>query len=373
MSKTPTINVLHIASGDLWAGAEVQLYTLAKALHERPDTKVSVVLLNHGTLEQKLLNNGIHTIILDETKLNGFQILLQLKSIVHQIQPDIIHTHRIKENILGSITAFLNKIPSLRTAHGAPEHIPRWFNVPKRLILFIDRLCATFLQKEIIAVSDDLADKLQTSYSRKKITVIENGIDISVITSTKTDSSDTFRIGIAGRLTPVKRVDIFIEAAAVFSEAHPEVDTSFHIFGDGPLRNNLETLSDRLGVAGNIAFEGHCENMQQELANLDVLLITSDHEGLPMILLEAMALEVPVIAHAVGGIPTVLDQGKCGVLVTEHMPSAYANAIYQLIHDPKLRHTCVTNAASRVKKRYSSTHNAQAYHMRYKRLIQNDI
>ena len=147
----------------------------------------------------------------------------------------------------------------------------------------------------------------------------------------------SFRIGIAGRLVPVKRVDLFIKAAVELFKTHPELSISFHIYGDGPLRTELVALNRKLNAERMIHFEGHCKNLQQELANLDILLITSDHEGLPMVLLEAMSLKTPAIAHAVGGIPTVLNQGECGVLVSEHQPSSYADAIFQLIKSPIIR------------------------------------
>ncbi len=82
---------------------------LLKHLTSKQDININVVLLNHGTLEQKLLNNGINVIVLDESKLNGFQILLQLISTIRKIKPDVIHTHRVKENILGSISALVQQ------------------------------------------------------------------------------------------------------------------------------------------------------------------------------------------------------------------------------------------------------------------------
>ena len=75
LDKTHPIRVLHIASGDLWAGAEVQLFTLAKALKNNTNTIVDIVLFNHGTLEQKLLSCDINVIVLDESKLNSLAIL----------------------------------------------------------------------------------------------------------------------------------------------------------------------------------------------------------------------------------------------------------------------------------------------------------
>ena len=377
--KSELIKALHIASGDLWAGAEVQLFTLVKTLNTKPDITVEVILLNHGRLEQELEKIGVNVTVLDEEKLNGVKILFRLISALRKIKPDVIHTHRVKENILGCVAALLvGNIPTLRTAHGAPEHKPAWHQIPKRAILFVDRLCGRFLQKKIIAVSYDLAEILKKNFPENKIKVIENGVDLITISSIERsvdldiNPESSYRIGMAGRLVPVKRVDIFIKAAAELLSNHPELNISFHIFGDGPLQTELTALNLKLNTEKEVCFEGHCENIQQELADLDVLLITSDHEGLPMVLLEAMALKTPVIAHAVGGIPKVLNQGECGSLVLKHQPSAYADAIYHLIKNPEKRKKYINNAVNQVITFYSSEQNANAYHLIYKCLIQSD-
>jgi glycosyltransferase involved in cell wall biosynthesis len=376
MGKASHLKVLHIASGDLWAGAEVQLFTLAKALHSMSGVTVEVIVLNHGRLEQELQKTGVKVMIIDEAKFNGIIIFFRIISAIIKTRPDVIHTHRIKENILGSIAAFISgNIPSLRTVHGASEHKPQWQNIPKRLILFFDWLCGRFLQKKIIAVSEDLAGILQKDFPVDRIIVIENGIDTTSLTRTlKREISGIkpakapYRIGIVGRLVPVKRIDLFIQAAAELHKHHPELNISFHIYGDGPLLIDLITLNQKLGTDKLIHFEGHCDNMHQEMANLDVLLITSDHEGLPMILLEAMALQTPIIAHAVGGIPKVLDHGKCGILVSDQQPSAYSTEIIKLITNPEIRINFIRNAYYRVTLVYSSKNNASEYYTVYKNL-----
>ena len=376
MTELCNIHVLHIVSGDLWAGAEVQLFTLAKTLHSRPAAKVSVVLLNPGALEQQLRDIGIEVNVLDESKLNGFQILRRLIHIIHDLEPDVIHTHRNKENILGSLAArLIGNIPTLRTAHGAPEHRPVWYHVPKRTILFLDWFCGRFLQKSIIAVSDDLAETLMQDYPSSKIHVIENGIDAASLTQIKPikpnpdATQKTFRIGFAGRLVPVKRVDMIIRTARQLLDEYPKLNISFHIFGDGPLLTELKALNEQLQTRHIVHFEGHCENIPNELQRLDALLMTSDHEGLPMILLEAMALQTPIIAHAVGGIPNLLDQGSCGYLVEDHSASGYAREIYNLYQAPKLRTTITDNALKRVNEHYSAEQNAKAYCAEYNNLL----
>ena len=102
---------LHIASGDLWAGAEVQLYTLVKALKQKLNVPVSVILLNHGVLENKLQQAGINVTVIDESKINSGKILRYLYTAIKSLQPDVIHTHRVKENILGGIAARACGIP----------------------------------------------------------------------------------------------------------------------------------------------------------------------------------------------------------------------------------------------------------------------
>ena len=101
---------------------------------------------------------------------------------------------------------------------------------------------------------------------------------------------------------------------------------------------------------------------------MDMLLMTSDHEGLPMILLEAMALQIPVIAHAVGGIPTLLDQGACGVLVREHNAPGYGDEIYRLAHNPEICSAIRQKALTRVSTYYSAEKNAGDYLLEYRSL-----
>jgi glycosyltransferase involved in cell wall biosynthesis len=377
MNEPHQLKVLHIASGDLWAGAEVQLYTLAKALQKMPETCVSVILLNHGALEEKLLEAGIRVFVLDESRLNGFHILHLLVRTIREQKPDIIHTHRVKENILGSLAGLLaGRTRSIRTAHGAPEHRPPWFHVPKRLIIFMDWLCGSYLQQRIVAVSEDLAGILEKEFPQNHIQVIENGIDLLSISGPSKDSHsvtatgrDVFRIGFAGRLVPVKRVDLYIETARYILDHYPNLKTSFQIYGDGPLLQPLEQLSQKLGTDNIVHFEGHCEDILDRIRNLDVLLMTSDHEGLPMVLLEAMAARTAIIAHAVGGIPQLLDWGSCGVLVEEQKASEYGDKIHHLAVSPHLLAEISENAFARVRNCYSAEQNARSYASIYSELV----
>jgi len=368
------IHVTHIASGDLWAGAEVQLYTLCKSLNKMENITVSVILLNHGMLEDKLREQNIPVEVLDESSANSLQIFLGLIKSLKKLSPDIVHTHRIKENILGSLAAKLaGNIPSLRTAHGAPEHKPSPLKPYKYLMHILDWITARFLQLEICAVSDDLKALLEKTYPPKKIQVIENGVDIEELTPYTTqqppkeyNKSNAFKIGLIGRLVPVKRVDLFIKTAKYIHDNYPELSVHFHIYGDGPLDDELKQLADSLEVSDIIKFEGHCDDIHKQMASLNALLITSDHEGLPMTLLEAMALGVPVIAHSVGGITKACQDGKCCRL-TEQTTEQFAHSLIEQLAECESA-SRVKLAQTRVKLFYSANANAESFLLRYRAL-----
>lgn len=369
MDMTSHPKILQMASGDLWAGAEAQLYTLTKTLHSRMNIPVSVVLLNHGVLEQKLREAGVPVIILDEAKLNSAQILVRLYRTIRTQRPDIIHTHRHKENILGSIAGLLaGNIASVRTLHGAPEHPPKWWQFLRLAAQFTEWLTGRYIQKRIIAVTDSLVGIISQSYPLRMISVIENGIDVesmpsssSLLINNPDCRNSNINIGLAGRLVPVKRVDLFIRMAQHISEQNPKMEYCFRVFGDGPLDQELRSLANNLHMENTVLFEGHCENMASRLGELDILVMTSDNEGLPMIMLEAMVMRIPIVAHAAGGMSRLLDYGKCGLLVSDHNPEGYAHAVMQLLADPALRTKLADMAFDRVNLHYSAAANATAY------------
>ena len=328
------LRILHIASGDLWAGAEVQLYYLAKALHATDRVTLKVLLLNPGDLQQRLLARGITVEVIDEKQHGFFAIYKEARKIATAFNPDIIHTHRYKENILGSFIAKqLPKIHSVRTVHGAQEFNLPWWRIDKRLIQALDQYCGKNLQDMIIAVSDDLAIKLKSTYRPEKITVIENGIDIEEVRQAAKElvtlaDNNRIKLAIICRLVPVKRVDIFLNIIELLEQQHPGRYTGY-IFGEGPLEAALKRQAENLRIMHCVHFMGFRPNIPAYLNQMDFLLITSDHEGLPMSALESLSLGIPIIAHAVGGLPTLLSQSKYSTLVSSQEPADYIETIVE--------------------------------------------
>jgi glycosyltransferase involved in cell wall biosynthesis len=319
---------MHIISGDLWAGAEVQAYTLLKQLRETCD--LHVVLMNHGELADRLGAVQIPLTILDETRLGSFSILLALRKCMRSFAPDVIHTHRQKENILGNIANLLSvRAKSVRTSHGAPE-----FNTEgiRRLQSWLDTMVGRHLQQAIIAVSADLAVKLTAIFPPRKIHIINNGVDVEALKAAASEADfklaepDTTHIGIIGRLEPVKRIDIFLKMAAILMRQAEHKEYRFHVIGDGKLKPQLEAQTKELGLSDVVRFHGHRKDMASCISSLDVIVMCSDHEGTPMTALEALALGVPLVAHDVGGLREILVDYPA-LLVNEHVPGRYAQHV----------------------------------------------
>jgi glycosyltransferase involved in cell wall biosynthesis len=140
-------------------------------------------------------------------------------------------------------------------------------------------------------------------------------------------------VGVVARLQPEKGVATFLEAAARVSRFSPE--TRFLVAGDGPLCEELQGLAERLGMEDRVLFLGYRSDARALMGLLDVLVVPSMTEGSPLIVLEAMAAGVPVVASDVGGVPDQARHGEEGLLVPPGDPEALAGAMGELLRDPK--------------------------------------
>lgn len=369
----PALRVLHIASGDLWAGAEAQACTLISHLAQMPDVETAVVLMNDGMLADKLRRVGVTLYVSDERKVSSVRIFSELRRILNAWQPDVIHTHREKENILGSLAnRFCRNVPSVRTVHGGEEHSAGegWRGVRHRAVSGVDRWCGRALQQRIIAVTNELGTRLSHEFPIGKIEVIENGVDFEAVRATRraaefrSAAPECAHIGIVGRLVAVKRVDLFIEMAARLLREQPGYSWRFHVFGEGPKRPELESASAAAGIAASIQFHGHRADIETCIAGLDALVICSDHEGMPMTALEAAALEIPTVAHAVGGLTDIVPEE---LLVHRHDAQGYSEGVVRVLREDGS--AIARRHAREVLPRFSATRNAARIATLYRRVI----
>jgi len=328
------LRVMHIISGDLWAGAEVQAFTLLQQLQTK--VQLHAIIMNHGELSQRLQALDIPVTVVPETELGSLAIINELTRLIRDFKPDIVHTHRQKENIFGNIAnyraTFLRgkRAKSVRTSHGAPEFAAKG---KQRIQVWLDNWTGRYLQQAIIAVSEELAVKLSLLFPSRKIHVIRNGVDQRALEA-QAQEADFHKqyphhkhIGIIGRIESVKRIDIFLDAATLLlSQIGASQPLKFHVIGEGSLRAAMETKAQELGLNEHIQFHGHRTDMASCVQSLDIILMCSDHEGTPMTALEAMALGTTLIAHKTGGLKDILRDYP-QLLVSDHSPRGYAQAI----------------------------------------------
>ena len=146
---------------------------------------------------------------------------------------------------------------------------------------------------------------------------------------------DAFVISAIGRLSTEKRFDLYLETCALLAERIPEA--RFMLVGGGKREANLHELAGTLGIAERVTFTGLTRDMKNVYAATDAVMLTSDTEGTPHVLLEAMGSDIPVVATAVGGIPEFIRDGKEGLLVPRGDKQALAQAALKLYSDPALR------------------------------------
>ncbi|HEA52663.1 hypothetical protein LCGC14_0832080 [marine sediment metagenome] len=368
--------VTHIVSGDIWAGAEAQAFELISGLQTNGVIKPTVVVFNTGVLFDKFTALGIDVTLADESALSP---LGQIKTICKHLRKhptDIIHTHGFKENMLGTASKYLVGVKhSVLTVHGSPESQSTWRAPKKKLINVLDRALSRFCHDAVVAVSQHLKTLLEPRYPDKTV-VIRNFIDTDRIPTTPLQQPDErnepdalYRIALVGRCVPVKRVDLFVDTIVSLRTDH-NLDVEGSVCGDGPLLNTMKQYAKSKGVAQFIHFKGFVHNMEPEWTSMDTLIMPSDHEGLPMTLLEALLRKVPVVAHNAGGIPEALDFGNCGLLVDNHDSKGYTDKLTQLISQPEMAKRLATNGHNHVIKAFGKRENVQTYEELYQTISQ---
>lgn len=371
------VSVCHIASGDAWGGAEAQIATLAAALAKRSEVDVNAIVLNRGRLAEELRSCGIPVLVLPQSEKSFLKIATEAEAFVRSKKVGVIHSHRYKENFLAALLKLRNpQLRLVRTQHGWPEASRGLAGIKQWTAHALDRLTARTSADTIISVSGQLRNYLRKQVDEQRILTIRNGIDLSRLSKTPTKQQakarlrigeNEFVVGFAGRLEAVKRLDLFVAAAREIAERVPNV--KIVIAGSGRDEQKLRKLICQLGLERNSLLLGHCENSFEVVSAMDLLLITSDHEGLPMVMLEAMALGTVIVSRAVGGIPEVIADNETGILLNSAAPRAIGAACSGLLHDPGKRLRIAAAAKATVEREYSAERNCDQVVSLYRSLL----
>lgn len=339
-NKEEIINILHLRDSP-WVDGPGRTIIESAALFDR--SRFNYIIggfsgngQSNGLLVASAIQRGFHTVSILESGSFDINVFRQLLQYIEDNKIHIIHTHDFRSDLIGLICAKIRKVKVMTTLHGwIPNGLKGkvYVGLDKTLLHFFDH---------IIVVSERMKQQvLRLRVPEQKVTLLHNCIIADRYHKDYSDKSfkteqgldgDAVLIGKIGRLSPEKGQSDFVMAAKEVLKRHEKA--KFVLLGIGPERQTLEQLADRLGILGSVIFAGYRTDMQRVYNSLDLVVQSSYTEGLPNVLLEALLMEVPVIATDVGGTPEIIRNRETGILIQPGSVKRLAEKIIQYIDDP---------------------------------------
>lgn len=344
----PPLAVLNLRSSAQTYGPEQALMLLVDAL---ADYAVSTRILalyrapeggaeQHPWLEQAR-ERGLEAEQLEDPGPFSLGLARRLTRRVQESGADVLHTHDYKSNILGGLAARRadRGLPWVATVH-LHTATSRRLRLYRAIDLFLLRLA-----DRVVTVSRDQSRMLLArGLDERRVVLVPNVVEVARIRAAADDPAAVrARLGLpstgplislVGRLSPQKGIDDFLIAAQVLHTFRPQ--TRFLVVGHGPLRQQLEAQAAALGLGPEaLRFLGYRADVPSLLAASDLVALPSRQEGLPMVLLEAMALARPVVASRVGGVGDLVKDGETGLLIPPGAPDKLAERLLALIDNPE--------------------------------------
>ncbi|NBR48931.1 glycosyltransferase [bacterium] len=348
--------VLHIIDSLHLGGAQEVVLNLATCGSERFHHEVAT-LHGHGVYWDRLKEAGIRVFSLSPHK----YLPLYFASIPWRIlcgRYDIVHCHLIPSNIIAKPLAALCGV-SVIINH---DHTNDSYRTENKLLLAIDRFTNRFAS-HIIPVSASCRDFLveYESIEPERITLIPNAIDLRRFTPGSTTKAEARqKLGLkphvpvlagVGRLNSQKNFALFLEVAARLAQRFP--DLHFLLAGDGPEEKMLRAKASALGIADRVLFSGYVADSRLVYLAADVLLMPSRFEGLPMTLLESMAMGLAVVASRLDGIAEVIDDPDDGLLAPPDNANLFVDHVSALISNRELAMGIAIKARAKIECRFS--------------------
>jgi glycosyltransferase involved in cell wall biosynthesis len=264
-------------------------------------------------------------------------------------KPDVVHTHGYRSDVIGGMAAASAHLPRVTTVHGFTggdfkNRVNEWAQV---------RSYRSF--SAVVAVSRAIANRLQSSGVRSELVhTIPNAVDENSRVASRVEARKSLRladnafvIGWVGRVSREKGADVLIEAL-------PRVNKPFKaiFIGDGPERAILEKRAELLGVGSMVHWAGVLPDAASIFSAFDSFVLSSRTEGIPIVLLEAMRANVPIVSTKVGGVPEMLDQSEA-LLVDAERPDLLATAINSVRSDPSAARSRSTGARARLERDFT--------------------
>jgi glycosyltransferase involved in cell wall biosynthesis len=331
--------ILHIIYSLYRGGAERLIETQTLLGDRERFEYLACSITDGGDLVEAIEAAGGRVYLMRKRHRGDLTVIPRITSLIDRERVDLLHLHNAPGAFWGTLAAFCSRrrVPIVRTEHQPwrPLGLPR---VYRSLHAALAKRAA-----RIICVSD----YVRSSYEERfpglagRFVTVPNGVRIDAFNDLPDRGeararfklpSDTPIVGTVGRLVPVKNHRLLIDAFSLVHTETPEAHLA--ILGDGPLGESLATHAADLRLSNDVSFVKSSPSAEIFLHCLDVFILSSESEGMPLTLLEAMAAGVPVVATGVGGIPEVIENGADGYIVPASGPEPLARAISSLLSHP---------------------------------------
>jgi glycosyltransferase involved in cell wall biosynthesis len=369
------IVLLHVIDSLGLGGAERFLVDLCSALPPDRYKVIVSAVSNDGQRAADLSQAGIELWPLHSRSNWDLSAFLRLVLFMRRQKVDVVHTHLFVGGLFGRLAALLAGVPVKVTTEQnayAPGHtLPRWQ-------VLSDAVLAR-LTDRLVAVSVGTRDYLvrEERVPQERIQIVPNAIrwpesvSASRVRAAKREIGGEGHfplLGTVARLAPQKGLSYLLQALAGLRRRYP--DLLWVILGEGELRSELETMVDELGLQNHVRFCGLRRDVQAVLQSLDLFVLPSLFEGLPLSLLEAMAAGRPVVATQVAGSSEVIEDGVNGRLVPPADSEALAEAILGLLEDSEGAEELARRGQETVRQQYTIGPVAEEYASIYGELLQ---
>jgi glycosyltransferase involved in cell wall biosynthesis len=381
MSDEP-IRILRIIARLNIGGPAIQAVTLSDLLSRgrfRTRLVCGQVGAHEGDMSYLATSRNVDPLVLPSlgreiSALDDLRSFSELRKVIGEFHPHIIHTHTAKAGTLGRLAGisvnarriFGRKIRLVHTFHGHVFH--SYFSPRKtRVFMAIERFLARFTDRIIVISATqkkDICDRYRIT-DPHRVQVVPLGFDLSGFERLgPPPSQGVFSVGIVGRLAPVKNHRMLFDAVRILKERGEDQSFRFFVVGDGELRETLTKEAAALGIEKSVAFSGWQREMPDVYRKLDAVVLTSFNEGTPVSLIEAMAAARPVLATEVGGVGDLMGEidtesgegyklARHGILVPSEDSRALAEALLFAARERGLTAAMAQRAREHVLQTYS--------------------
>jgi glycosyltransferase involved in cell wall biosynthesis len=366
------MRVLQLISSGGYYGAENMLLNLVS--HDARTIAENLLVTFHNRhqpnteLYRRALEKGVNAELISCEGRIDWRAVREIRSLLRTRGIGVMHTHGYKADIYGYLAARGEGTPLVATCHN-------WLTGGAALAAynFLDRVALRRFDA-VCAVSSVIAEKLLSlGLRRERITIIPNGIDVRTFDADpnarrEKPAPDAKQVvGIVARLDLQKGFDYLLRAVATLRGSFPQL--RLLIVGEGPDRPAIEEIIRRHTLTDVVTMAGQRTDMPAIYASMDIFVLPSLNEGLPLTLLEAMAARKPVIATRVGAVPTVITDQQTGLLIAPADEAALTQALRQLLTDPELRLRLGQNARVHVEQNFTAAAMVQKYRAVYEGVL----